>query len=305
MNWPRISVVTPSYNQAQFIEETIRSVIHQGYPNLEYIIMDGGSTDKTVDVIKKYEPWVTYWVSEKDRGQGHAVNKGWAMATGEILGWLNSDDFYMPGALHQVAEAYSKGGQGLIYGDCQVADENSIIRPGKKCMADYGLISLLTEYTMPQPAIFVTRDLINEIGFLDELLHYAMDFDFFLRAWMSDSTRKFYYIQNILASSREHAITKCSKGFTKGESAFVVENINVLKRLAKFHSKRLKHDTVLREAFAIALIRQARKLVWAGHSFQAFLCEWETLLWCPNGFLKYIFTRMMEKVRKGFSRNRI
>ena len=95
--WPRISIVTPSFNQGQFIEETIRSILLQGYPNLEYIIIDGGSTDESVEIIKKYEPWLTYWVSEKDRGQAHAINKGLERCTGEILAYINSDDYYYPG----------------------------------------------------------------------------------------------------------------------------------------------------------------------------------------------------------------
>ncbi len=302
--WPRITIVTPSYNQGRFIEETIRSVVLQEYPNLEYIIIDGGSTDNTVEIIRKYESRITYWVSEKDRGQTHAVNKGWGMATGEILGWLNSDDFYMPGALHQVALSYQQGGRGMIYGDCQVADASSLIRPGVKCMADYSLIRLLSEYTMPQPAVFVTRDLIDEIGILDERLHYAMDFDYFLRAWMSHSANHFYYTQHILAVSREHPSTKSGTGFTKGTPVFVIENIKVLKTLAKLRSERLCQDATLKDAFAIALIRQARKLAWTGCGLQAFFCALETFLWCPNGLLKYISTRDRGRVRKELLRNR-
>ncbi len=107
-SWPRINIVTPSYNQGRFIEGTIRSVLLQGYPNLEYIVIDGGSADGTTDVLRKYEPWLTYWVSEPDRGQSHAVNKGFKLASGEIAAWLNSDDQYLPGTLRTIAEHAQK-----------------------------------------------------------------------------------------------------------------------------------------------------------------------------------------------------
>ncbi|MEB3274148.1 MAG: glycosyltransferase family 2 protein, partial [Prochlorothrix sp.] len=107
--WPKISIVTPSYNQGQFIEETIRSVLLQGYPNLEYIVVDGGSTDNSIEVIRKYEPWLTYWVSEPDRGQSDAINKGFSYSTGKILGWLNSDDLIVDLALVKLASVYQPG----------------------------------------------------------------------------------------------------------------------------------------------------------------------------------------------------
>ena len=97
--WPRVSIVTPSYNQSEFIEETIRSVLLQGYPNLEYIILDGASTDGSVDIIRKYAPWLAYWVSEPDRGQTHAINQGWRYATGNIVTYINSDDCYLQGTI--------------------------------------------------------------------------------------------------------------------------------------------------------------------------------------------------------------
>ncbi len=122
--WPKISIVTPSFNQGQFIEETIRSVLLQGYPNLEYIIIDGGSTDEAVDIIKKYERWLTYWVSETDRGQSHAINKGFNISKGEITAWINSDDFYLHGAFGKISRFFSENTDvDMVFGDCHIVNE--------------------------------------------------------------------------------------------------------------------------------------------------------------------------------------
>ncbi len=104
--WPCISVVTPSYNQGQYIEETIRSVLLQGYPNLEYIVMDGGSSDNSLEIIQRYSPWLTYWTSERDEGQADAINKGFERANGKLIAWLNSDDIYYPGTVASSARAF-------------------------------------------------------------------------------------------------------------------------------------------------------------------------------------------------------
>ena len=122
--WPKISIVTPSYNQGQYLEETIRSVLLQGYPNLEYLIIDGGSTDNSVEIIHKYEPWLHYWISEPDNGQSEAINKGFSKATGDILNFINSDDFLHPRAFEVIAFAYKKGNTtGGYVGGCQRINE--------------------------------------------------------------------------------------------------------------------------------------------------------------------------------------
>ena len=183
-SWPRISVITPSFNQSRFIEQTIRSVIMQAYPNVEYIIVDGGSTDGTVEIIKKYDRYLAHWESEPDRGQSHAINKGLARATGEILCWLNSDDYYLPDTLKTVAESLSdRTGNLALVGHCiQVYDDG---RPPLEGKGKYeGLDRLLRfwkGYQMHQPSIFWRREVFDRVGYLDESLHMTMDFDYWVR----------------------------------------------------------------------------------------------------------------------------
>lgn len=115
--WPKVSITTPSYNQGCFIEETIRSVLLQNYPNLEYAICDGGSSDETVEILEKYSPWLSFWQSKKDQGQGHAINLGFSIASGDYFGWINSDDFYLPNCFQKVANYFCKHSLDFVYGD--------------------------------------------------------------------------------------------------------------------------------------------------------------------------------------------
>lgn len=179
---PRISVVTPSFNQAQFLEETIRSVVLQRYPNLEYIIIDGGSNDGTSKIIEKYADHVAYWVSEADRGQSDAINKGFARATGEIYAWLNSDDVYLQGSLSAVARAYSRTPGSLIAGQVLVADErdgqvhtHEVI--GNAPLAFERLVKFWEgPAPLGQPGIFFPAAAWRQAGGVDEDLTYAMDY---------------------------------------------------------------------------------------------------------------------------------
>jgi glycosyltransferase involved in cell wall biosynthesis len=188
-HWPKISIVTPSYNQGQFIEEAIRSVLLQGYPNLEYIIVDGGSTDETVDIIKKYEPWLAYWESEPDRGQSHAINKGLLKSTGRFFNWHNSDDVLTPNSLATMASAMIKYPQaGYVHGYRVLIDYKSVIQPGNE-PARSDKVSFLPELTTAistlksgyQPGCLMDRQLVVEVGMVDENLHYIMDIDILLR----------------------------------------------------------------------------------------------------------------------------
>jgi glycosyltransferase involved in cell wall biosynthesis len=179
--WPRISIVTPSYNQAQFLEETVRSVLMQGYPNLEYIIMDAGSTDGSVAIIKKYENWLAYWVSEKDGGQSQAINKGFSKATGEIYGWINSDDGYLPGALGLVAQSISHRNKTMVIGATRRLHELEGSREEIDRRHPTYDEMLYEGRTFPQPGVFWTKDLWDAANCLREELFYAMDYDVWLR----------------------------------------------------------------------------------------------------------------------------
>jgi len=180
--WPQVSIVTPSYNQAQFIEETIRSVLLQGYPDLEYIIIDGGSTDGSVDLIRKYEPWLAYWASEPDEGQSHALNKGFTQVTGDILGWLNSDDLYCPGALRKAVRLFQEETDvSVVYGGHYRIDaEGQII--DKVWASPFDLRYMLYNgMDISQQALFWRSDLMRRVGMIDEELVFCMDRDLILR----------------------------------------------------------------------------------------------------------------------------
>lgn len=183
----KVSIITPSYNQARFIERTIRSILDQGDADIEYIVMDAQSTDGTLDILRKYSEQII-WKSESDRGQSDAINKGLAMATGDILAYLNSDDTYAPGAIRKVVEFFQTHPEKKwVYGRCRIIDEHD--REIRKPITFYkNLLSrrysysrLLTENFISQPATFWKRELLTEIGYFNEDEHLCMDYDYWLR----------------------------------------------------------------------------------------------------------------------------
>jgi len=204
---PKISVITPSYNQGKFLEKTILSVLEQGYPNLEYIIIDGGSTDESVEIIRKYQDRLAWWVSEPDRGQSHAINKGFARATGEIFGWLNSDDWYHPGALQAVAAAFAANPEaGAVVGAGDYVDETGTVidlNVPRGISLD-SIYSWFDEYFW-QPSCFFTREAWVQCGPLDESLVYAMDLDLWIRI---AKKYEFAVIETMLSSSLKHPDAK-------------------------------------------------------------------------------------------------
>jgi glycosyltransferase involved in cell wall biosynthesis len=182
MRLPKISVVTPSFNQAQFIEKTIHSVLDQNYPNLEFIIMDGGSTDGSADIIRRYEDKLAYWVSQPDDGQTDALIKGFARSTGDIQCWLCSDDLFEPYTLHEVADFFMKNPQAeAVYGDSYwIGADDKPLRP-KKEHAFSRFIWLYHENYLPQPSTFWRRGLYERVGGLDPSYRLAMDADLWIR----------------------------------------------------------------------------------------------------------------------------
>ena len=181
MNYPKISIVTPSFNQGQFIEETILSVLSQNYPNLEYNIIDGGSTDNTVEIIKKYENQLNYWVSESDNGQAHAINKGLTHCNGEIFNWLNSDDYLEQGALHKIAAAFQDVKVQLVAGKVRTFSiANEEIIPNQQLTAK-GLMTWAPGVKFVQPGVWMRRNLLEKCGGIDQQFHYAFDWDLYIR----------------------------------------------------------------------------------------------------------------------------
>jgi glycosyltransferase involved in cell wall biosynthesis len=180
---PLVSIVTPSYNQAAFVEQTLESVLSQDDVPVEYLVIDGGSTDGTAALLARYGPRLAYWVSERDAGQAQAINKGLRRAKGEIVAYLNSDDLYLPGALRQVAGLFAaRPDVDLVYGDCQVIDDQGQVL-GLLPRHPFDLQRLIQRAEfIPQPAAFWRRRLHDRLGYFDEGLHFAMDYDFFVRA---------------------------------------------------------------------------------------------------------------------------
>ena len=181
-NRPLVSVVTPSFNQARFIAETIDSVLNQDYPHIDYQVIDGRSTDGTLDILRRYDGRLS-WVSEADGGQSDAINKGWRRSQGEIVAWLNADDLYRPGAIRRVVEFFRAHPHvDLVYGNCEYIDERGdVVRRYPLRQVDWAEL-IVSPYTMiAQPATFFRRRVLEIVGYLNETLHYAMDLEYWMR----------------------------------------------------------------------------------------------------------------------------
>lgn len=293
---PLVSIVTPSYNQAQYLEQTLRSVLEQEYQRIEYIVIDGASTDGSVDVIKKYDRRggvtppnnvtsgnegertsplqsnhkINYWVSEKDNGQAEAINKGLARATGDIVAWLNSDDFYFPGAIASVVKVFEAHPQaGLVYGDTVAVDEKGEFIHFPK-YAQWDLEDLLTFNIIGQPAVFMKRDVLLKAGFLDPSFHFLLDHHLWIRM---ASRAPMVYVPEIWAAGRFHESAKNVAQAAKfGEEAFRILEWAKSDWLVSGSLARIS-----RQSRAGALRINARYLLDAGKAWESFKSYMQSL----------------------------
>jgi glycosyltransferase involved in cell wall biosynthesis len=277
---PRITVVTPSFNQAGFLRDTIESVLGQGYPDLEYIIMDGGSTDGSVEIIKEYRQRLSYSCSEPDGGQAEAINKGFARSTGDILAWLNSDDYYLPGTLRHIAENLDVNQPELLLGNCVHFHEGKPKIHGSDLPLRHQQLSLTVVDYIIQPSSFWTREAWDRVGSLESHFHYVFDWDWYLRAIKAEVEVK--TTSRYLSAYRVHPRHKSGTGGEKRE-----EEIRAI--YIKHGSPRLLklHDECRRHAQRIAFVRK-----WISNLKLSRLVTVSTLLKC---FLPAIFWDAPEK----------
>lgn len=213
MDFPRISIITPSFNQGRFLSATLECVLGQGYPALDYVVMDGGSTDNSVDIIKQRESELSFWRSEPDRGQAAAINEGFARSSGAILAWLNSDDLYTPEISSEVEAVLGQicDQPVVMYGGCELIHEPESSREVRSALPFDPDLLQVTDY-LDQPSVFWTRAAWELVGPLDESLHYAFDWDWFLRAARSC---RFLRSDKVLSRYRIHSAHKSGTGGEK------------------------------------------------------------------------------------------
>lgn len=267
---PLVSIVTPSYNQAAYLEATILSVLDQEYPNLEYIIVDGGSTDGSVEIIKKYGDKLAYWVSEPDCGQSHAINKGFTRATGEIVAWINSDDVYCPGSFTTVADFFIDHPHvQVLYGNSEYVDATGShlgFFPARPFSQHSLLMSARSFDYIPQPSVFMTSQALRRTTLIDERLRCALDFDLWGKLARENA---FATVSQVLSLFRITPTTKTSTLRTRGAAEIAVvfyrygTRVSLARALAFFFSTAAQEKLTPEEAVAqlIAVFSQC------GHQF--------------------------------------
>jgi glycosyltransferase involved in cell wall biosynthesis len=281
-SWPKITIVTPSYNQAQFLERTILSVLNQNYPNLEYIIIDGGSTDGSVGIIKKYERFLSYWISERDKGQADALNKGFRKANGELFFYLNSDDILLPNVLKRISEVFinQKNTIDVIYGNKLLISSNDHIISERRVTRWVPFISKLGLFSLAGFNIFIDsaffrKEIYEKTGGFDPSLKNTMDTDLFLR--MVNSKTRFYFLREYFIGFRLHST---SKTVMSGQDIGPKENKYLFLKYYPY-------------SFRLPLaLRYTMKLLWM-------------LLFILQGDVDYLFKRLFIEKRKNYQQYQI
>ncbi|MDL2257222.1 glycosyltransferase [Bacteroidales bacterium OttesenSCG-928-I14] len=231
---PKISIVTPSYNQGQFIEQTILSVLNQTYKNIQYIIIDGGSTDNTLDIIEKYKDRIDIVISEKDKGQSDAINKGFKLSTGVLVGWINSDDILYPTCVEKLVDSYLKNPNTAIFycSNLNIIDAfGRIIAKANRTIKDKDYL-LKKDYTVHQPTSFYNNHLLKKVNYVDESINFCMDLDLWLR--LLDYSDIVSFSDEPQGAFRKWGETKTSTGTLK----FLKEvRLTLLKYGTKFYNR--------------------------------------------------------------------
>ncbi len=255
---PLVSIVTPSFNQGDFIAETIASVLAQDYSHLEYLVVDGGSTDGTLEVLRSFGDRLR-WLSEPDEGQAAAINKGWRQVQGDIIAWLNADDLYLPSAISRVVKVFQdRPDLDMVYGDCILVDSRGqFIYTYPARSYDYLALLRTSINFATQPAVFLRRRVLDSVGFLDESLHYVMDFDYWIRLGLRHTAA---YVPIALAAARLHRRAKS----VEREAEFGAELIRVYQRFFARPDLPPAIRAIESEAMGSAYYMAAVRCFWGG-----------------------------------------
>jgi glycosyltransferase involved in cell wall biosynthesis len=280
MQYPKITIITPSYNQGIFLEQTILSVLNQNYPNLEYMVIDGGSHDNSLQIIEKYAPKLSFWVSEKDKGQSDAINKGLQKATGDIINWLNSDDYYTENSLFQVAEAFIKNEKiTMVSGKCRVFRGNETLQISNGTdIYPQNVAKTIGKARIDQPETFFHASAVEKMGLLDTNLHYLMDRDWWIKYLLQFGIENTKKIDKVWVNFRLHDNSKTvsmADLFDKERDAyffqlcklvnetekcnFLVENQNINQNLELFNFPNFD-EKILKQALDYYFLLKADEL---------------------------------------------